>query len=206
MKSILCVLVMCLMIVSGNVYAATTIKLGNGAEVPVDNLSDTDKSDLIRISKKIATKDVSDIDLKNVKPNDIREWTSLISGTIREMCQDLNVAVNDFIKTPAGLGISALIIYKVAGKDIINRLYHMLIVPYWLISTAIILFLAWYFYRPVTIYAKIVQEDKKIIKSEPYRTTRYPWDNKKDGKGAFGAALAIGFALNSIISLLVFFN
>ncbi len=203
MGTMLSVFVMCLIIVS-NVCGETTIRLPNGAIIPVDNLSDTDKSDLIRISKKMAVPDNS-IDLKSVNPNDIKEWSTLISGTIRELCQDMNVAVNDFIKTPAGLGISALIIYKVAGKDIMHRLYNMLVVPYWFISSGIILFVGFYFFRPITVYERIEEEGKKIIKTEPMRTTRFPWKKDSEAKPLFGLVLIGAFIANTIASLVIFF-
>ena len=49
-----------------------------------------------------------------------------VTSVIKTVAKDLNVAVNDFIKTPVGIITTGVIVYKFVGKDFITWLKDLL--------------------------------------------------------------------------------
>ena len=155
------------------------ITLPNGSTLDITNLSDEEVKKAISLARKSITPPeeiVSVVDkVKDMDPNKLDAWRKLLTGTIKDICNDLNIAVNDFVKTPVGLGIAALITYKVAGKDLLeNALDIIIMVPFWCFVTGVSLFFGWYFFSMKTVY--IIEYDKdtgKVVKKIPDRTHRY---------------------------------
>ena len=192
-----------------------TLTLPNGATIPLNGLSSDEvrrMSELLnkataegtaKVSTKVESKAVQIAAEAMNDPTKLDAWRKLITGTIKDTCVDLNVAVNDFIKTPVGLGVSALILYNVAGKDalgigvkIVNTIFRVIIlVPLWIIIMTIILFLRKKYLSTVTIYDKkkeIVGEDGKVevMYTDSKLVTSYPWQTG-DARTTFAVVLVI---------------
>lgn len=69
----------------------------------------------------------------SVSPEKISEWTQTAQGVgmaVKEVCSSINVESNEFIKTPVGILVAALLAWKILGASIIPKVLSMLI---WLI-------------------------------------------------------------------------
>jgi len=188
---------------------ADEVTLPNGQVLNTDKLNDTDILNAIKLAKKSmdGSQSVTDI-VKDVNPENLEAWSKLITGTIKNVCNDLNVTVNDFVKTPVGIGVAALIAYKIAGKDLLdNALDIIIMVPLWFLTTGIILYLGWYFFSNITVYDKIYFDDKgKKVKEEVKRISRYSWEPKNrddDSKSFFAGVLIAIEIVITILSLLI---
>ena len=197
------------------------ITLPNGQAIPVDGLNSSEITTMTTYMTKVAkaqnaqgsfitnsSKVMSEIANNPEKFND---WRKLITGTIKDACNDLNISVNDFIKTPVGIGVAALVIYKIAGADVLGKLFEIIIlVPLW-ISVIIML----YSLQRKYLNSKVIYNHKKDVsvdgkpKYEYYdatHTTAYPW-NSDEARTCFGICLLV-IGVGSIITLLaiIFFN
>lgn len=178
-------------------YAEQWVTLPNGQKINVENLTTQEIYDAIKIGQKSVPKESVGDFVKGINPNDLDSWRQLITGTIKDVCNDLSITVNEFVKTPVGLGIAALIVYKVAGKDILeNALDIIILIPFWFIMTGVILYLGWYFYHCKTIYEYKDIGEGKIEKTNPQRVTAYTWDGEDRSSLAFtliGAEIVVTF-------------
>lgn len=213
MRIIVVFLVLFSFLLCGNAYAAEkqTITLPNGNVMDITNLSDQDVQNAIKLARKSieepsATQVVEIV--KGIDPNSLDQWRQLITGTIKDVCNDLSITVNEFVKTPVGMGIAALILYRVAGKDLLeNALDIMIMVPLWMFVTGFFIFLSWYLYSSKIVYDKIYYDEKgKKVKEGLKRMTRYDWDSHKkpeDSKwGIFWVMIVIEVIL-TILTLLI---
>lgn len=200
------VLLLAIFLVVPALAHAVKVKLPNGQDITIDGMPEHERNALLKhLSKEEKS---SPITIPN-SPAELKEWSQLITGTIKDIASDLNVAVNDFVKTPAGLGISALIIYKVAGKDMLQRAWSFFIVPFWFIITTLLGVALFYFFKPITFYQKkkVITEKngKDVVKySDPKRTTRYPFASDEARGVGIGIIVAI-FIANTIAALSIFF-
>ncbi|HUU88360.1 MAG TPA: hypothetical protein VMX17_11500 [Candidatus Glassbacteria bacterium] len=209
-----CLFILSMLLVYVPSYAET-ITLPNGQELNIDELSDYEITQAISTAKKSLKASDSAKSafgmIKGSNPQELEAWAKLITGTIKTVCQDLSITVNDFVKTPVGIGIATLIIYKVMGKDILeNALDLVIMVPLWFLMTGIILFLGWYCYSTKTYYNKIYFDDKgKKIKEGLIKKSRFPWVEKdcKKGempaKGVFAIVLITLQIFGTIFTLLI---
>ena len=192
---------------------AAEITLPDGRKLNIDDLTQTEISQAIQTAQKSmkakeTAQDVLAV-VKNTTPENLQAWANLITSTIKTICQDLSITVNDFVKTPVGLGISALIFYKVAGKELLeNALDIAIMVPLWFLLTGIILFLGWYCYSGKTYYDSISYNEKgKKIRSGLKRMTRFPWDQRHGkettNKEIFAWFLIIAELLGTVLTLLI---
>jgi hypothetical protein len=192
--------------------------------VNLDNLSAQEKALYFELQKKSQLNPSSTTaesvakgiqDLKGIDLNSLTQWRIFITDTIKDICRDLNVSVNEFIKTPAGAGIAGLIIYKVAGKDIlftvVSKVFDILfIIPFWIFMMIIIFYFWRKYFTPVLVYEKIIEEKDEtgkitsVIKKKPYRKTSYPFSSN-DSRNFMAAALIIGFILTNFITLMIIF-
>jgi hypothetical protein len=192
--------------------------------VNLDNLSAQEKALYFELQKKSqmnqSTSAAESVakgiqDLKGIDVNALTQWRVFITDTIKDICRDLNVSVNDFIKTPAGAGIAGLIIYKVAGKDIlfsvVSKVFDVIfIIPFWIIMMSLILYFWRKHYKPVLVYDKIIEERDetgkitKVIKKKPLRKTSYPFQSS-ESRNVLASVLFGCFFLTNLISLLIIF-
>jgi len=175
-------IVIVLFICFSNSSYGEDLTLPNGQVLNIDKLNDAEISQAIKTARKSmegqkSAKSVLNM-VKGVDPTELEAWSKLISGTIKTVCNDLSITVNDFVKTPVGIGIAALIAYRVAGAEILdNALDIIIMVPLWFLMTSIILFLGWYFFSGKTVYEKIGKTTEgKTFKEGVKRVSRYPWE------------------------------
>jgi len=191
------------------------ITLPNGQAIPVDGLDSNELKMMTTYMTKVAkaqnaqgsfmansSKVMSEIANNPEKFND---WRKLITGTIKDACNDLNISVNEFIKTPVGIGVAVLVIYKIAGADVLSKLFEIIIfVPLW-ISVIVIL----YSLQRKYLSSKVIYNHKKDVSvdgkpkyeySNPTHTTSYPWDSD-EARAWFGIFLLV-IGVGSIAVLL----
>jgi len=188
-----------------------TVKLPDGQEIPVGNLSNQERYDLMKLLNKVsgdrkiteaaATRKAVEI---ASNPEKLDAWRKVITGTIKDVCNDLNVTVNEFIKTPVGMGTAALIIYKVAGKDVLSKAVSVIImIPFWLFSIVVILYLRHRYFGSSVVYHRKTEIGtgkfgKAIYEySEPEREINYPW-RSEDAKIVLAVTLSAAVALVTI--------
>jgi len=194
---ITCLIVLSMILVYIPAYAET-ITLPNGQELNIDDLSDYEITQAINTAKKSIKASASALGIiKGANPQELEAWAKLITGTIKTICEDLSITVNDFVKTPVGIGVAALITYKVMGKDILeNALDLIIMIPLWFFMTGIILFLGWYFYSTKTYYNKIYFDDKgKQVKEGLVKETRFPWAKEECKKGEVSSQTILAIVL-----------
>jgi translation elongation factor EF-1beta len=208
---ITCLIVLSMILVYIPAYAET-ITLPNGQELNIDDLSDYEITQAINTAKKSIKASESALGIiKGANPQELEAWAKLITETIKTICQDLSITVNDFVKTPVGFGVAALITYKVMGKDILeNALDLIIMIPLWFFMTGIILFVGWYFYSTKTYYNKIYFDDKgKQVKEGLVRETRFPWVKEEWKRGEISGQTMLAIVLitsqvgGTILTLLI---
>jgi hypothetical protein len=208
---------------------AVTVKLNDGKEINLDGLTDMERSNMIEYIDKLnasqKNNNVMDAVVNSAAdPQKLNEWRKVITGTIKDICNDLNVSVNEFVKTPVGLGVAALIFYKVAGKDLITKFIDIvLIIPFWIVSMSIIGLTVRRYLGSKTEYAIIKCKADKINDNElktkikdifkkdevlkiqlPHRTENYEWSSS-DARTGFACIMIILAIVITLISLLIVF-
>ena len=141
-------------------------------------------------------------DLKNTDPKALANWAKSIGDVIKEVCNSLNVSVNEFIKTPAGIGVAGLIIWKVGGPYVVDNMKDIFIgIPVWILCSIIILTSLRLCCFPKKV-KKITGEGKTKVVEYEYKF-RNEWSNG-DRQGAlafhcfifaFQTAIFIGMAI-----------
>jgi len=208
-RTLMIISIICLLVLSFcmDAKAQQMMTLPNGQEIDASKLSNQEILDAIRIAQKSmpkpTTNGVMDM-VKGVDPDSLDAWRKLITGTIKDVCNDLSITVNEFVKTPVGLGIAALIVYKVAGKDLLeNALDIVILIPLWLIVTGINLYIGWYFYHCKTVYEYRDLGNGKIEKTNPKRVTAYAWKEGSDRSSLATVMLVIEIILTFIVLVMV---
>lgn len=193
--------------------SAVSVTMDDGTIINLDGLNDTEKNNMIKYVEKMNTAKQStlgttaaDVILEGAKdPAKLNEWRKLITGTIKDIANDLNVSVNEFVKTPVGLGVAALIFYKVAGKNIMQTVFQVVFaIPFWCMIVIVCAFTARYFLGHKDVMMEITakpnsltntdlsKEVKEVIKGneevtikKPIRVCRYKWKSD-DARNVFG--------------------
>jgi len=111
----------------------------------------------------------------NIDPEKAEKWVKIISTTIRTICSDLSIEVNEFIRTPVGKVTTAIIVYKVIGDDL-KRV--VLAVAGWAVTVIMILLLMRKFHMSERI---VTRDDNKNIVDVKY-VPRYEWVKTSDAK------------------------
>ena len=197
-----------------------TISMPGGMEVPLDGLSDQEKQKMMTFMDKVAKSQAEKSKLATEAskvmaevisdPVKLDSWRKLITGTIKDICDYLNVSVNEFIKTPAGAGVAALIIYKIAGKEMLSAIADVvLIIPFWFIMMGVLMYLQRKYLGSSVVYKKIWfpnKEDAKAkeIREGPERVINYPWESK-EARTTFGCVLYGSMVITTFITLLIVF-
>lgn len=102
---------------------------------------------------------VSDV-LNKDTMSEISEIAKVAGQTVKEVAAELNVAVNDFIKTPVGMLTAGLAVWYVAG-DTIEDVFQ----GFWrAVGGVIVILLATYFYRKFLFFVMLETEEKKTVK------------------------------------------
>ena len=64
--------------------------------------------------------------VSDIGPSDLETWANVISTTIKTVCKDLSIGVNEFIKTDVGKITMFLVAYKVLGDDVKSIVFGLL--------------------------------------------------------------------------------
>jgi len=164
------------------------------------NLSDQSKKDFVNKKMKEwenANTTTTNI-IKNIDIDKAEEWAKLISGTIKTICKDLSIEVNDFIKTDVGKITLFVIIYKVMGEDIKNIFFGSIA---WIIMTLILGISFRYFHTKKKVKVK---NDKGHTIDIKY-VTRYEWSGgiKSESKALSTIVHVVMFALTCLVCALI---
>jgi hypothetical protein len=206
------------------------VVLPNGQEIPLDGLSNGDVQNMMQYVNKIAEAQKQTLAekaapiseaVKTLDPEKIDSWRKVVTGTIKDICSDLNVTINEFIATPAGMLITGLVVYNLAGKDMIVQgkvlasdiMDVVLGIPFWCTMMLIIFYLRYKYLATFVIYKRIIEHrdnenkpDKitRVEKLEPKIAVKYPWQTK-DARCTFAVVLYGSAAIITLfVTLLVF--
>jgi len=211
---------------------AVTIKLSDGTEIDLEGLTDTEKSNMIKYVEKMNKKaaesvgsTATEIIMESAKdPVKLNEWRKLITGTIKDVADDLSMTVNEFVKTPVGAGVAGLIFYKVAGKDMFSKFFSVVLaIPFWIVVMIVIGFTTRAFLGHKTEYIEVRStpnhltdsDVKKAVKEQvdaskavdlkiPIRVCRYKWTSN-DARNIFGVfMIVIPLAMTLVCCIIVF--
>jgi hypothetical protein len=164
----------------------------------LEGLSQSARNEIINEKMKAMKNSTTD-KLINIDPEKAEKWANIISGTIKTICNDLSITVNEFIKTPVGKVTLFLIVYKVIGEDIKRVVFACL---GWVVSMTVILLLMRKFHMSERI--KVLDNDKNVtsVKYVP----RHNWESRSDAKltsatfhvGAMMAVTAVAIAMIAV--------
>jgi hypothetical protein len=197
-----------------------TITLPGGVEIPLDGLTGPEKQKMMTFMDKVAKTQLEKSKLATEAskvmaevisdPVKLDSWRKLITGTIKDICEDLNVSVNEFIKTPAGAGVAALIIYKIAGKEVLSAVADVfLIIPFWFIMMGVLFYLQKKYLGSIVMYKQVwtPRDEKhkaKEVKESPERVLAYPWASK-EARATFACVLYGSMMVVTLITLIIAF-
>lgn len=103
-----------------------------------------------------------------------REVGQAFAETVKQICQTLNVEVNQFIKSDVGKLTAGIILWKMVGKDLIR----IVVLSMFLFCLTIVIFGSIYF-----IHGRkkvIIMEDGKAVTT--YRDRWIDWHNNNDAR------------------------
>ena len=202
MKRFITILFVGLLICS---LCAVPSSASTGTEVTV-NLEDLDnitRNNVLNKLKELKKKKAGSITnkLANMDPAEVTKWTGAITKTIKDVCHDLNVEVNDFAKTPVGIGIVGIIIYKVVGADFISSMKTIFFTLLWwfIVSVAVIISFR-HFHMCKKVKVKTPNDKGKLVTTDIKYVKRYNF-NSNDGKVGSAWAHSIVFAVANVIAI-----
>ncbi len=209
------------MLITSSAYAKginVYVELPDGQKVSLNGLTNNQRRAMIESLEQtakannpetVASKVIPEaIRIIDKDPEELDKWRKLIVGTIKDTCNDLNVTVNEFAKSPVGIGVVGLILYKIVGKDLITGVIRITIAGImWVLITIILGIITKYFMGSTLIYEHVEEipqeKGKPIIKRyNPVKKFRYPW-RSNDARCTLAVAIGIIFFLNCITTLLV---
>lgn len=91
-------------------------------------------------------------------PNEAKKWADVVSTSIKDICRNLNVEVNEFVKTPVGKLTVGLIIWKVIGSELKGIIFGII---FWTIGMLIIGSTFYRFHVPHKVKREITKDNKK---------------------------------------------
>lgn len=183
------------------------IYLPNGQTLDVRNLTDQEIQKALEVATKSMniskSKEIMDT-VKGIDPKNLNEWRMVVTGTIKDVCNDLSITVNDFIKTPVGMWVAVLITYKVMGKDILeNALDILVMIPLWFFVSGACAYLAWYFFSMKTIHhIKYDKDTGKRVEKIAERVERYEWETSSN-RECLAWVLLVAEVVITILTLLL---
>ena len=173
--------------------------------VTVD-LSDLDSNSRNAIIKALKKQEsVTDTLSKVVDPKAASEWAMAVTGAIKEVCKTLNIEVNEFVKTPVGMMVAGLIVYKVIGKDVILYTKNIFFgIVGWVLSMLILYFIAKKFVLPLKVKQEFLHrdEDGKETRETTYKFVK-PYDfRSEDAKTTVVSCLSIAAGATTLVAMI----
>lgn len=129
-----------------------------------------------------------------------KELAQAISQTILEVCKTLNVEVNEFVKTPVGKITMTLIVWKVAGREVLTYLLRYGVGIPIFIFLYCALFWSFRAFHMTRVYKKRRWPWSNLPDTEPL-VVAYKWDNNKEAKTASAIVHVAIFVLLTITAL-----
>jgi hypothetical protein len=129
------------------------------------------------------------------------QWRTLIVTTLRETASDLNVAVNEFVKTPVGGATAIILFYNLMGKTLLHSLWTIAFLPIaWLIYTFICGFLFFYFHGKKKIKTEITKKGSDEIKKTFEYIPKYEFYSR-EAKAFSIVSLTVPWGILTIVSI-----
>lgn len=125
-------------------------------------------------------------EVANADPENLKVWANLISTTIKTVCNDLSITVNEFAKTNVGKITMFLIVYKIIGKDLKGVIFGILL---WIVTMPLIVMSFVHFHTRYK--SKTLGEDGKVADIDYVK--RYHWESG-EAKSFSALSHAIFFA------------
>lgn len=149
-----------LAVVSIGAFAAPTIsddQLRRIAAIALEQQAE--KPEPANAPVKIASKPEASISEKSeATRKEVSEWADMLSGIVVGTAQKVGFAVNEFVRTPVGLIVTAVIVYKAIGKDLIKLFFAGAI---WVV--ACIVSAMFFRHRPRRIRTDVVYENIPML-------------------------------------------
>lgn len=174
-------------------FSFTTTFAGTQVTVDLTELPADVQNTILNIQKK------QDKLTSNFNEKAIEKYASIgkmLAVAMKEFCQTIGVEVNEFIKTPAGKIVTALLIWKYIGSDLTTlgmgtAAYIFLVI--------LALFLIKIFTLPKKVYEIKLSEDGKSRVKIPVYVQRFTFDSRDDDSNATTKLLIAIFGLALII-------
>jgi len=146
--------------------------------------------------------------LSNADPEKFSKWSKSLAVAVKDVCHELNIEVNEFAKTPVGLGIIGIIAYKYLGADFLSAFRTIFFTLAWaFVVGGFVIISFFYFHVPKKVKSKekvsLKGKGSAVTYGEPKYVQRYEWkgnDAKICSAWMHGAALLI-VAVTSIALL-----
>lgn len=147
---------------------------------------------------KIASKPEASISEKSeATRKEVSEWADMLSGIVVGTAQKVGFAVNEFVRTPVGLVVTGVIVYKAIGKDMIKLFFAGAM---WIVTC--IVSAMFFRHRPRLIRTGAVYENTPVLFGLWNRRVLKSYDTREDGDIGYiflgAAAFVIGTLLSSM--------
>lgn len=131
---------------------------------------------------------------------EVSEWADMLSGVVVGTAQKVGFAVNDFVRTPVGLVVTGVIVYKAIGKDMIRLFLSSMI---WVMSC--IVSVLFFRHRPRYIKTNVQYDNFPMLFGLWNRRVVKSFDTHEDGDVGFIFLGAAAFVIGSAISAFTVF-
>ena len=177
------------------VPAHYTFAEGTDTDVTVD-LKDLDYNTRNAILEQMKKKaqNTMPMQLPKIAPSVAKEWVTVVTGAIKDLCHDLGVEVNQFIKTPVGMLIAATLVYRVVGRDFLTSARRVFFaVTGWFVSMAFLyLFVARKFFigHKLKYVDTWTDKERGLIKRKGFEFKKPYEFNSNDARTAAASFMA----------------
>lgn len=188
-----------LAVVSIGAFAAPTIsddQLRRIAAIALEQQAE--KPEPANAPVKIASKPEASISEKSeATRKEVSEWADMLSGIVVGTAQKVGFAVNEFVRTPVGLVVTGVIVYKAIGKDMIKLFFAGAM---WIVTC--IVSAMFFRHRPRLIRTGAVYENTPVLFGLWNRRVLKSYDTREEGDIGYiflgAAAFVIGTLLSSM--------
>lgn len=154
-----------------------------------DKLTESQKAEIIK-----ATEAMSKVpDTTKTLVHEVSKWADVgikVGAALGACAKELNIAVNDFLKTPAGKFTFLMIAWKIMYEDIVH-------VGGGIIFLFIGIFITWKVYKNWTIEEVVFSKDKVDIFRRPIKTYTYK-NLTSDEVGGLCAIIVVTMIISAI--------
>ena len=131
---------------------------------------------------------------------EVSEWADMLSGVVVGTAQKVGFAVNEFVRTPVGLVVTGVIVYKAIGKDAIRFFLSSMI---WVMTC--IVSVLFFRHRPRRIKTNVQYDNFPMLFGLWNRRVVKSYDTREVGDVGFIFLGAAAFIIGSAISAFAVF-